>query len=189
MEMARSCVPTNLFPQSIFICSSLEPRLSRQIMEGRCQCGAVRFTTPSATPYKMYVCHCLECRRQSSSAFGISAIFPAFDLPASVASFTTTSGSGSGGSQGGSEEGGDGGGPLGVYTHSNTGSGRTKQCYFCKQCGTRIMHGGGNYVAVKGGCLEGLDGDLVQSATHIWTKRALVPIPEGVESFPEEPPA
>lgn len=140
-------------------------------MEGRCQCGAVRFTTPLDKPVKVYVCHCIECRRQSSSAFGISAIFPAFDLAASSSSD-------------------DADDPIGVFTHDRTTSGRTKECYFCKKCGTRIMHGGrGQFVAVKGGCLEGLNGDLVQSATHIWTKRALVPIPEGVESYPEEPPS
>jgi hypothetical protein len=27
----------------------------------------------------------------------------------------------------------------------------------------------------------------LQDAVHIWTKRAIVPIPEGTKSFPEEP--
>ncbi|KIX08490.1 uncharacterized protein Z518_03146 [Rhinocladiella mackenziei CBS 650.93] len=132
-------------------------------MEGQCQCGSVRFTTPTPKPLKMYFCHCLECRRQSASAFGISAIFPAFEIPSTVTD-------------------------IGVYTHSNTTSGREKKCYFCKKCGTRVMHGGKDYVAVKGGCLDALDKDLLDSATHIWTKRAIVPIPDGVESYPEEPP-
>jgi len=39
-------------------------------------------------------------------------------------------------------------------------------------------------VSVKGGCIEGLNW---QDAKHIWTKSALVPIPEGVESCEEEP--
>jgi len=46
----------------------------------------------------------------------------------------------------------------------------------------------GGFVAVKGGCLEGIDGDIWTSATHIWTKSALVGIPEGVERFEGEPP-
>jgi hypothetical protein len=45
------------------------------------------------------------------------------------------------------------------------------------------------YVAVKGGTLAGMDGDVVtKKATHIWTKRALIPIPEGVEQWEGEPP-
>ncbi|RYP17912.1 hypothetical protein DL765_004231 [Monosporascus sp. GIB2] len=41
-----------------------------------------------------------------------------------------------------------------------------------------------NVVSVKGGCLEGLDWG---KAVHIWTKSAMVPIPEGAETHPEEP--
>lgn len=41
-----------------------------------------------------------------------------------------------------------------------------------------------NVVSVKGGCLDGLDWS---KAVHIWTKSAMVPIPEGAESYPEEP--
>jgi hypothetical protein len=47
----------------------------------------------------------------------------------------------------------------------------------------------GGYVSVKAGTLEGIESDVItKKATHIWTKRALVAIPEGVESFEEEPP-
>ncbi|CAK7240658.1 MAG: hypothetical protein STHCBS139747_002104 [Sporothrix thermara] len=46
------------------------------------------------------------------------------------------------------------------------------------QCGA-----GKNVVSVKGGCLEGLDW---RGAIHIWTKTAMVPIPEGSESHSEE---
>lgn len=40
-----------------------------------------------------------------------------------------------------------------------------------------------NVVSVKGGCLEGLDWD---KAIHIWTKSAMIPIPEGAESYSED---
>ncbi|ROW07809.1 hypothetical protein VMCG_03572 [Cytospora schulzeri] len=40
-----------------------------------------------------------------------------------------------------------------------------------------------NVVSVKGGCLEGLDWN---KAIHIWTKSAMIPIPEGAESYSEE---
>ncbi len=50
-------------------------------MDCRCQCGAVTFKTPSEKPLALYICHCADCRRQTSSAFGTSAIFPRFSLP------------------------------------------------------------------------------------------------------------
>jgi len=50
-------------------------------MEARCQCGSVSFKTPMAKPLALYICHCDACRRQTSSAFGTSAIFPRFTLP------------------------------------------------------------------------------------------------------------
>lgn len=39
-------------------------------------------------------------------------------------------------------------------------------------------------LSVKGGCLQGLDWSR---AIHIWTKSAMVPIPESAERFAEEP--
>ncbi|KAG9235982.1 hypothetical protein BJ875DRAFT_249157 [Amylocarpus encephaloides] len=67
-----------------------------------------------------------------------------------------------------------------------TASGNVVNHYFCKACGTRLIHTtpDKDIVSVKGGCIEGLDWN---SARHIWCKRALVPIPEGVERDDEEP--
>lgn len=50
-------------------------------MDAACQCGAVTFKTPREKPLALYICHCEGCRRQTSSAFGTSAIFPRFQLP------------------------------------------------------------------------------------------------------------
>lgn len=52
-----------------------------------------------------------------------------------------------------------------------TASGHILNCYFCKTCGTRLIHStpGKDVVSVKGGCIEGLDW---KSAKHIWCKRA-----------------
>ncbi|KAH7321371.1 Mss4-like protein [Stachybotrys elegans] len=124
-------------------------------MEARCQCGSVRFTTPLPQPLALYVCHCSECRRQTGSAFGASAIFPRFSLPESAM--------------------------LSCYSRP-VASGHTLYCYFCSKCGTRLLHAtpAKNVVSVKGGCLEGLDWT---KAVHIWTKSAMVPIPESSESF------
>ncbi len=38
---------------------------------GGCQCGQVRYTLRQE-PLVIYCCHCTECQKQSSSAFGIS---------------------------------------------------------------------------------------------------------------------
>ena len=48
-------------------------------------------------------------------------------------------------------------------------------------------------LSVKGGCLVGLTKEMVMGegvpggVSHIWCKRALVDIPEGVERWEEEP--
>ena len=39
-------------------------------------------------------------------------------------------------------------------------------------------------VSIKGGLVKGLDW---ATAVHIWTKRAVVPIPDGVVRWEEEP--
>ncbi|ESU06817.1 hypothetical protein FGSG_01493 [Fusarium graminearum PH-1] len=58
-----------------------------------------------------------------------------------------------------------------------TASGHQLYCYFCRKCGTRLIH------STPGGCLDGLDW---KRAVHIWTKTAMVPIPEGSETHSEE---
>ncbi|RYP46118.1 hypothetical protein DL768_007639 [Monosporascus sp. mg162] len=114
-------------------------------MEARCQCGAVQFRTPIPEPLALYICHCSDCRRQTSSAFGTSAIFPRFPLPSAEL--------------------------LSCYTQPTD----------CLGSYTSLSK---NVVSVKGGCLEGLDWG---KAVHIWTRSAMVPIPEGAETHPEEP--
>ena len=43
----------------------------RQVFEGQCQCGAVAYRVTGVTA-TLFVCHCTECQRQSSSAFGMA---------------------------------------------------------------------------------------------------------------------
>jgi hypothetical protein len=43
---------------------------------------------------------------------------------------------------------------------------------------------GSQTVCVKGGCVKGLD---YSGAAHIWTRSAVVKIPEGVERWEMEP--
>ncbi|KAL7897004.1 Mss4-like protein [Trichoderma sp. SZMC 28014] len=126
-------------------------------MDARCQCGAVSFKTPLPEPLALYICHCSECKKQTGSAFGTSAIYPRFKLPETE--------------------------NLNCYARP-TASGETLYCYFCRLCGTRLIHlaQSQNVLSVKGGCIEGLDWS---KAIHIWTKSAMVPIPEGTESYSE----
>ncbi len=132
------------------------------ILTGGCRFCAVRYKV-SAEPLQVYVCHCRECRRQSASAFGISVIVPA-------AAFTLTQGR--------------------VKTWSRpTDSGRTLECMFCTECGSRIRHFDPRQdtVGIKGGSLD--DPVDITSSRHIWTSRKLpgVIIPDGATQFAEEP--
>jgi hypothetical protein len=139
-------------------------------MKVECQCGTVSFVTKSPKPVSVYHCHCTECQKQSSSAFGTSAIFPASEL------FPLSD---------------DLRAKLGMWSRG-ADSGNTVDCYFCKECGARVIHriidkdGTPRPVmSVKGGLVEGLDW---KGATHIYTASAVVPIPEGVETYEKEPP-
>jgi hypothetical protein len=42
---------------------------------GSCLCGGVRIVA-SGEPYRVGLCHCLDCRKHSGSLFHASAIFP-----------------------------------------------------------------------------------------------------------------
>jgi len=49
------------------------------MLTGRCQCGEVPYDSADA-PIAFYGCHCLECRRQSASTFGMSYAVPSAGL-------------------------------------------------------------------------------------------------------------
>lgn len=126
-----------------------------------CQCGAISFRAPTPKPIRVYCCHCTECQKQSASAFGVSAIFPTQDHWPPLDQLQPH---------------------LGLWTRQ-TDTGNTLQCYFCKQCGVRILHRSispdgkaKDAVSIKGGCLEGLS---LEGVKHIYTRSALVSVPEG----------
>lgn len=132
-------------------------------MNGSCACSAVTYITPTAKPLMLFHCHCIDCRKQSASAFGTSAIFPYFSVEEN---------------------------PSVSYFVRTCDSGRTQRCYFCKKCGSRILHahivedGTPSVVAVKAGLLEGLEWS---NGMHIFCRSAVVPIPEGVKRWEAEP--
>jgi hypothetical protein len=133
-------------------------------LTGGCQCGAVRYGI-AALPVRVYICHCLECRKQSASAFGISVWVRRED-------FTLLSGA-----------------PH--FWSRPTDSGRVLNCAFCPECGSRVWHeyAGGNseFLTIKGGSLdEPVD---LNAVPHVWVKRKLpgVIIPDSVRQFQENP--
>lgn len=138
---------------------------SGEALTGGCQCGEIRYVV-RGEPVDLYVCHCRECRKQSSSAFGISLIVRAAD-------FILLSGT-----------------PR-IWRRAATVAG-SLDCAFCPNCGSRFLHGNADtdeMVSIKGGSLD-TPPDL-SHAKHIWISRKLpgVVIPGHVETHAEEPPA
>src|SRR5260221_12156690 len=50
-------------------------------LEGGCACGAVRYRLRSA-PMFVHCCHCLNCQRQTGSAFVINAVIETSNIDA-----------------------------------------------------------------------------------------------------------
>ena len=44
-------------------------------LTGGCLCGAVRITV-AGDPYRVGLCHCLDCRKHHGAVFAVLAIFP-----------------------------------------------------------------------------------------------------------------
>jgi len=129
---------------------------------GRCQCGEVCYES-AGEPLALYICHCRECQKQSSSAFGLS-----LDVPR--AGFRVTQGT-----------------PK--YWSRATDSGGTLKCAFCPTCGSRLWHESqstSETLSIKAGSLdEPID---VSNAIHVWVTRKLpgIIIHDGAKQFPED---
>lgn len=132
-------------------------------LAGGCQCGAARYEI-TADPVRLYVCHCRECQKQSSSAFGISLIVPR-------EGFRLTKGA------------------TRSWTRP-TDSGRRLRCVSCPECGSRLWHESEPAeatISVKGGSLDApLD---LSAVPHLWTIRTLagVIIPDNAVQYAKEP--
>lgn len=129
--------------------------------QGGCQCGAVRYTL-NAKPFVVYCCHCTECQKQSSSAFGIS-------VRVDTAALTIE---------------GD------FATFEQTISGKMVIRQFCPTCGTRLFHRRKDYAAmlnIKGGTFD--DTHWLTPAGHIWTgsKMAWVLLPDDAMTYEGQP--
>lgn len=129
-------------------------------LDGGCQCGEVRYRI-HGEPLGLSVCHCLDCQRQSGSAFGMSLAVAEKDfelLAGSLRTFTLTS-----------------------------DSGNPKTCAFCPDCGVRIYHKGTEAVlSIKAGTVD--DRTRFLPEAHYWTsrKQPWVVIPEEAPAYPRE---
>ena len=117
-------------------------------LKGGCQCGRQRYSI-SAMPLTLYACHCTDCQKQSSSAFGMSLILARDDLE-----FL---------------QGGDA-----LKTWDTRGeNGAIKRCAFCPDCGSRLYHGTAEPkadISVKAGSLD--DTRWLRPVAHIWLDSA-----------------
>jgi hypothetical protein len=128
-------------------------------LEGRCACGAVRYRLTSA-PMFVHCCHCLDCQRQTGSAFVLNAIIEA-DRIVLVA-----------------------GDPRPVTVP--TDSGRPHDIHRCPACQTAMWSDYGrrpNYRFVRIGTLD--DPTALVPDVHIFTrsKQPWVRLPEGARAF------
>lgn len=114
--------------------------------QGQCQCGNIRYQL-IGEPLTLYVCHCLHCQKQSSSAFGMSLWINRDEIE-----FLS--------------------GEPKIWT-TRGDSGAKKICAFCDNCGSRIYHTSDNdqeRLSLKAGTLN--DTSWLRPIAHIWTKRA-----------------
>ncbi len=111
-------------------------------LRGGCQCGAVRYRV-TGVPVAFYLCHCRECQRHTSSAFGESLRIASGDLEVE--------------------------GETRLLTWTSD-AGTLREGRFCPECGVRIVHGtqGAAWVNVKAGTLD--DTGWLVPAGHIWTR-------------------
>ena len=111
-------------------------------LTGGCQCGRIRYRL-TKEPMVFYLCHCTECQRHTSSAFGESLRFDrtALEVNEGMSVFRRTSDKGS-----------------------------VREGWFCPDCGVRIFHGteGSSEINIKAGTLD--DTSWLVPAGHIWTR-------------------
>lgn len=127
-------------------------------LNGACQCGSVRYRVDGKV-HRLNICHCLDCQKQSGSAFGMSLVIEpaAFHLEfGALKEFVTT-----------------------------TASGREKTCAFCAECGVRIYNRTSQLMSIKAGTLD--DTSWIQPDAHYWTKRQQpwLALPDDVPAFEE----
>ncbi len=140
----------------------LSVRLPALPITGGCQCGQVRYEIRKV-PLAFYLCHCTECQRHTSSAYGES-------LRVDSASVVIT-------------------GTL-KTTRRTSDSGTVRLGDFCPDCGVRIQHRSQDNptrLNIKAGTLD--DTSWLVPAGHIWvrSKQSFVALGPDELTFDREP--
>ena len=128
-------------------------------MKATCQCGLSSFEL-AAPPKRLFVCNCLSCRAQSSSAFGLSLLYAVEDVPELPKTLKKWD--------------------------RPTDSGNIISGYFCGQCGSRMAHvNTRGHISVKGGVIRGTENFEWEKATHLFTRTKLpwIIIPAEAEQY------
>jgi len=128
------------------------------ILEGGCACGAVRYRLSSG-PMITHCCHCLDCQRQTGSAFAINALIEADRVRV------------------------EGEVPP---SRMPTDSGTPHDIFRCVACGTALwsVYGGRQKVRfMRVGTLD--EPAAIEPDVHIYTrsKQPWVRLPEGARAF------
>jgi len=130
-----------------------------QVLDGGCACGAVRYRLGSE-PMFVHCCHCLDCQRQTGSAFVLNALIET-DRVAVLSGAPA---------------------PVAVPTDS----GRPHEIFRCPTCHTALWSDYGRRGVlrfVRMGTLD--DPSALQPDVHIYTRSKLpwVALPAGVPAF------
>jgi hypothetical protein len=139
----------------------------KRILEGGCQCGAVRYRYEGEV-LNIFVCHCTDCQKQSGSAFGMGLWLYESELRRLS-------------------------GKLRTWVR-RLPSNQDMLCEFCETCGTRVFHTSesnraAGIISIKPGTLD--DTSWLEPFTHIWTTRAQpwVRYKEGAKLYEYNPPS
>lgn len=125
------------------------------LLTGSCTCGDLSYHL-TGSPLFVHVCHCLDCKRRSGSAFAITTIVLEDDIVVTRGSVQDTS-------------------DDGVHTR-----------FYCASCGQEIWATSTRHQAtalLRTGTLN--DSRQLSVGAHIWVKRkqAWVSLAEGVPQF------
>jgi len=128
--------------------------------QGGCACGAVRYRLASE-PLFIHCCHCLNCQRQTGSAFVINLLIEADRIEVPV------------------------GAPQPVDAPRD--SGKPQRIFRCPDCQVAIFseYGRSDVSFVRAGTLD--DPTRIEPDVHIYTRSKVewVTIPEGTPAFEE----
>src|SRR4051794_4308845 len=129
-------------------------------LEGGCACGALRYRLSSG-PMFVHCCHCLNCQRQTGSAFVINLLIEA-DRVEVVA-----------------------GSSAAVYVPRDDG--KPQRIYRCPECQVAVFseYGAPQVRFVRGGTLD--DPAVITPDVHIYTRSKVgwLTLPDGAPAFEE----